>query len=185
MDDRLPPQGGVPPTGGRSPHGGLPAEALTLRDLARFCSEDLLSKIDLKKLRLPLKHMWVAAKGAREYREAVAEGDIAAEEDAALRIHGPRGCENCPSMTMTGAEVKGAPVVAEGGQVIKCWCGPELEEHPEAIVNGRAAPTCGCLVALKVNGKMIPAGRTVVASKYCWQRRWGEVKRVGEVEVRV
>ena len=131
---------------------------LTLRQLAALGAEELLAKAKAGELRL--EHLWVAAKGGEEYRKAVAAGDIVDPLVADLRAEG--FCGRCPSMTMTATDQ-----MHQGGHVFKCWCGPSLEEHKEG-----PRPTCGCLVGLKVNGKIVAGGSTVVKSKKCWQRQW-------------
>lgn len=132
---------------------------LSLRQLAALGAEELFTKAKNGELRL--NHLWVAAKGGEKYRAAVAAGDIADPLLAKMRADSPAGCSGCPSMTITETDL-----VHEEGHVFKCWCGPALEEH------GGPRPTCGCLVALKVNGKIVAAGKTVVGSERCGQRNW-------------
>jgi hypothetical protein len=108
---------------------------------------------------LSREHVIVAARGAEKYAVALARGDCAEDEVASERVN---RCATCPSMTMTdtGSEL-------DGGIVIKCWCGPALEDHTKGVL-----PTCGCLVALRVNGQMLPAGKSLVGSEACDQERW-------------
>lgn len=142
---------------GRREGGNIMTVTLSLRELAALGTEEVLAKATRGELQL--KHLWVAAKGAEKYVAAVREGDIADPLIADLRAEG--FCARCPSMTITETDL-----IADGGHVFKCWCGPALEEH------AGPRPTCGCLVGLKVNGKVIAAGKTVVGKEKCGQRQW-------------
>lgn len=128
------------------------AELLSVRELARLALPDAYGL--LKGGKLTLRQIWLAAHGARKYRRAVAEGDIAPEPEQDRRVD---RCAGCKAMTMTGTSGE-----ANGGMIIKMWCGTELTERPEA-----SPPECGCLVGLKVNGVVVPAAKTVVGSSRC------------------
>jgi hypothetical protein len=129
-------------------------------ELVRLGKDVILQR--LRAGELSPKHVWVAIRGAAEYREAVNAGDIASAEDAAARFVGK--CLGCRSRTCTRTEVAG---------IQAHWCGPSLEEHKEGD-----APTCGCLLGVTVDGVPYAGGRTVVASAECWQRQWSQVARV-------
>lgn len=94
---------------------------------------------------------WVAIKGAEKYRRAVASGDIASAIVAKTRAN---KCVDCPSSTVRDVGARG---------MIARYCGPAFQELDT---------TCGCLVSLTVGGSEEAAGKTVVESEHCTQRKW-------------
>jgi len=101
---------------------------------------------------LSRENLWLAVQGAKKYREAIRDGDVCDDAESASRCG---VCENCPSMT--------GRAIAIGG-VTALYCG-------EPLVEGES--TCGCLVALRVDGKVTAAGKTRVGDEACPQKRWG------------
>jgi hypothetical protein len=124
--------------------------ALTLQKLAGLGAETLMEKALSGELRG--RHLWTAYRGAGEYRAAVAAGDIATEEEQARRV---RVCGGCGRRT---DEPKAVGVAH--------WCGEAFEDRSDA------GGTCGCLVALTVDGVMHAAGRAVVGSEGCPLGLW-------------
>lgn len=108
---------------------------------------------------LTAENVWLALKGATKYRKAMARGDVASPELAYLRAG--MQCAKCDAHTLRDTGIE-----RDGGMVLAGSCGPLLEEH------GGPEPTCGCLVSVTVNGKLQPAGKTMVRSESCPRRRW-------------
>lgn len=109
---------------------------------------------------LGIEAIWLALRGARKYRDAMKTGDRASHELAALRAG--MQCATCESRRErdTGLE-------RDGGVVIAGSCGELLIENLKG-----SRPTCGCLVYVQVNGRVLPAGKTHVASEKCPQGKW-------------
>lgn len=122
-------------------------------NLKQLCAlgVDELGKL-AKAGKLRPSHLWTAIRGATAYRMAVVQGDIATDEEAGLRAE---VCHNCPSVSWDDGMIEG---------VRRGWCGTPFVEGTD---------TCGCLVALSVFGEGIfAAGKTVVKSEECPQRKW-------------
>lgn len=107
---------------------------------------------------------WTALKGAAKYTEAIARGDIASERDQRER---QATCAGCPHKVRHSAL----------GRYI--WtCGPFAQDR----TRDANAPTCGCIVmaqgdetSSELSGdptRAEAAGKAVVASEACPQRRW-------------
>jgi len=92
------------------------------------------------------RHVWTAFKGAERYRRAMADGDVAVITHAEARV---AKCGECPRRT---------DHPKEGGSVAH-YCGNPFEELDEG--------PCGCLVGVTVDGAMLPAAKTLVASETC------------------
>ena len=91
------------------------------------------------------RHLWYGMKGAKEYVEAVARGDLA--EDAVIDVRrGVGGCGGCASR-----------VRDEQNPGRLGYCGEPFVDHGEAVL-----PTCGCVLE----------GKTAVRSARCQQGRW-------------
>lgn len=129
----------------------------SLMDLAAIGSEQLARMATAGELRG--RHLWVAFRGAQRYKAAIGKGDIAGEECQRARAG---TCDGCPS---AHRHPMGIAAGAAAGAVA-IFCGPPFEEHEGT------SPTCGCLVALTVEGETHAAGRGVVASLGCVQGRW-------------
>jgi hypothetical protein len=127
---------------------------VTQAELLKLGSEQLLDMALSGELRG--RHVWVAFKGAKVYREAMASGDIAPEAAKAARAG---KCAACPLCTDHPKEQVDA---------IAHYCGEPFEEKGH---------TCGCLVGITVGGQMHPAGKTEVASEHCWAGVWGATER--------
>lgn len=89
------------------------------------------------------RQLWVSARGAERFLQAVASGDVCDGSETERRIG---VCRSCPSRVRE---------TAPGADGPSDWCGPALrpQEHPA---------TCGCLLAAKA----------VVGSEHCPQGRW-------------
>jgi hypothetical protein len=96
------------------------------------------------------REVWTALRGAEKYRRAVADGDVA---DPATQQARADKCWACPSSTSrtTAANATGV------------FCGTPFRD---------GVMTCGCLVAVRIEGKTYAGGKTVVASEQCPQDRW-------------
>lgn len=127
---------------------------MTLLDLVKLGGSELVS-LALRGCLRP-RHLWLAIQGAERYQEAVKTGDIAEQSEQDRRA---LKCASCRSQCRRGKDQVDATAI---------YCGPPLEEHEHP-------PTCGCLVALLVEGRAVPAGKTVVASEACPQGRWSAV----------
>lgn len=99
---------------------------ISLVQVARYvvAGTKTLAQLDAEGL-LTAENVWLAAKGAERFAQAVARGDVA---DADVQAERGATCGECPSRT----ECAGFG-----------YCGPALVERlgPEV-----ADPTCGCLV---------------------------------------
>jgi hypothetical protein len=96
------------------------------------------------------REVWTALRGAEKYRRAVADGDVA---DPATQQARADKCWACPSSTSRTTSTAATGV----------YCGQPMRETPI---------TCGCLTAIRIEGKTYAGGKTVVASEQCPQRRW-------------
>lgn len=124
--------------------------------IARLGLHELAARA--KRGELTIGSLWMGAKGAEAYVAAIARGDIATPEQADARW--AQGCAICPSRTVTPCSV-----TIDGGLVVtaKHWCGPALTERPT---------TCGCLLALTIDGVPVPAAKLCVRSERCPAGRW-------------
>ena len=131
--------------------------AMSLRELCRLGRQELVDRY--RRGELSPHDFWVACKGAAEYAAAVASGDLCRPRDHQARSE---SCFQCPHAAKTEGE--------DG--MIKVWCGVPFE-GPE--------PLCGCLVALRVKGQILPGALTAVASASCPlpNPRWRAVDRIG------
>lgn len=136
----------------------LPAAPASLLDLAAIGTEQLARMAMDGRLRG--RHLWVAFRGAQRYKAAIKKGDIADEGCQRARAG---TCDGCPSAHRH-------PIAAAGAVAI--YCGAPFEDHEEP---GNPAPTCGCLVAITVEGETHAAGRAVVGSLGCPQSHWATV----------
>jgi hypothetical protein len=134
---------------------------LSLQQLAQMGWESIQEK--RKAGELSVRHLGIAAKGGMAYMEAIARGDIAPEP---VQMARSCRCDTCPSHTEETSRVW-IDGMEEGVELVKLYCGPSIDEFPDA-----EHPTCGCLVALRVGGKVSPAGRAIVGSRDCWQGKW-------------
>jgi hypothetical protein len=126
---------------------------LSLKDLVRLATPELVRlALDGK---LSPKDAWTALRGAEKYRRAVASGDIASESIQEERAN---VCWSCPSSTSRTATEN----------ITAVHCGQAYRD---------TGKTCGCLVLVRVNGQIAPAGKTVVASEACPQGRWQSSSR--------
>jgi hypothetical protein len=107
---------------------------------------------------------WTALKGAAKYTEAIARGDVA---DDSARTERHATCAECPHKVRHRAM----------GRYI--WtCGPFAQDRTSDTI----APTCGCIVMAQCGDapedlagdptRAEAAGKAVVASESCPQRRW-------------
>jgi hypothetical protein len=106
---------------------------------------------------LPSGHLWVAVKGAWKYATAAARGDEAhqiAQQERLLM------CKFCSAIDWADTSDK---TVRAG------YCGKTQTEGPN--------PTCGCLVAITINGRLEPAGKLRVASEHCPRDLWNAAPR--------
>jgi hypothetical protein len=127
--------------------------ALSLVDLVKLATPELVRlALDGK---LSPKDAWTALRGAEKYRRAVASGDIASDLVQAERAS---VCWSCPSSTSRTATENMTAV----------HCGQAYRD---------TGKTCGCLVLVRVNGQTLPAGKSVVASEQCPQKRWESSSR--------
>lgn len=128
-----------------------------VKDLLDLGVDLLITKA--KSGELTAENIWLALKGATKYRKAMHKGDVASPELALLRAGMQcAACRTCQQRD-TGIE-------RDGGIVLALSCGPLLEEH------GGTEPSCGCLVGIRINGRVLPAGKTMVRSEVCPQRKW-------------
>lgn len=120
---------------------------------------DLLIE-EFKAGRLGLKEAWTALKGAETYIETVASGDIATPEVSALRAG--MQCANC-----NGHKQRHTGRLVAGSDLYAITCGDPFVENIDS-----PEPTCGCLVAISVNGRIHAAGKTVVRTERCPRGLW-------------
>lgn len=104
---------------------------------------------------LKVRHLWLALRGSGKYADAIVSGDVAEPMAQEFR------CSECATKCKSRREYESA----EG--IIAIYCGPRLDQ----IEGDR--PTCGCLVAVRVDGQLLPAGKTIVRSESCPQGKWG------------
>lgn len=104
---------------------------------------------------LDREHLWTAMDGATKYREAVAAGDVASKSEQRRRLR--VGCRGCERITTERSAMPG---------VTKWYCGRAFEDRTAE------GGTCGCLVALRVMGRTLAAGKVVVGSERCPMGRW-------------
>lgn len=97
--------------------------------------------------------LWTAMKGGWKYAKAVADGDLASEDEALRRMS---ICRSCPDRHVR-------TVTLNQGAVRAWYCGKPLTE---------SKTTCGCLVAITVHGVDSPGGKSVVGSEACPQKKW-------------
>lgn len=125
---------------------------MTLIDLCKLGLPALLGMAKAGTLRPT--HLWTAVEGASKYRDAIANGDVA--DDLVAQVRAEVHCGQCPS----------ARRVDKAG-IQRTFCGEPFENRMNT-----ALPTCGCLVAVTVNGETHPAGKTVVGSEKCPQGKF-------------
>ena len=99
--------------------------------------------------KLPARDVWTAIKGARRYFAAIAAGDVADEATQAARAATCWACKSSTSRT------------TQAGTGV--YCGTAFREGKD---------TCGCLVVLRIEGKLYAAGKTMVGTEACPQARW-------------
>jgi hypothetical protein len=121
---------------------------LVLGDLVRMATSELVKRALAGELRP--SDAWTALRGAEKYRHAVASGDVASEQVQEERAN---KCWACPSSTSRTTASNATGV----------FCGAPFRETPI---------TCGCLTAIRIEGKTYAGGKTVVASEQCPQKRW-------------
>lgn len=131
---------------------------MTYADIVKLAGHELA--VMAIKGELSRAHLWTAFRGASRYIRALAAGDIASPSDAANRLS---VCLACPHATR-GLEKSVAEGPAQG-----VYCGQPLLEQLE---DDNPTPTCGCPVALSINGVFEPAAKVLVGSSRCPQGRW-------------
>jgi hypothetical protein len=117
--------------------------------------------------KLRARHLGLAIEGASKYHDAIKSGDVAGEDDLVDRAG---RCDTCPHATKREFTLLRR-------KRLKWYCGPPFEPDE---ANG----TCGCLVGVTVNQKLVKAGKIeraagllFVASKKCDAGRFGPVDR--------
>lgn len=127
---------------------------LTLADLASLANQERVRLAEAGQLRAA--HVWVAMKGSGRYIAAPER-----EEGQAVAL--AERCAGCDQARAREVVLRGAPVVA-------LYCGEPFVE--QAAPGPGNVPTCGCLVALRVGGRVAQAGKTAVHADACWAGRW-------------
>lgn len=110
------------------------------------------------KQQMPSGFVWTAVKGAWKYVIAVARGDEAHHVAQNERL---LSCKSCQSIDWTDTSQI---------NLRAAYCGKGETHGPN--------PTCGCLVAITVDGRMEPAGKLQVASEHCPQDKWHASQRI-------
>lgn len=119
---------------------------MNLWELVKLAVPDLVNLALTGKLRP--RHLWLAIEGATTFRSAVARGDVATWSEQLVRAG---KCSRC-----VWAHQVPKPKI----DAVAYYCGEPFK--------GRTNPDlCGCLCAMTINGRALPAGKTVVASESC------------------
>ena len=121
---------------------------MTLVALTRYAISTLIRMAQAGEL--APSHLWVALRGAAKYVAAVRAGDVA--DDATQQARAAT-CNGCRSARVRETETEAVAV----------HCGVPFDEGRD---------TCGCLVAIRVEGVVYPAAKTVVGSERCLQGKW-------------
>lgn len=131
---------------------------MTYADVVKLAGHELA--IMAKQGELSRAMMWTAFGGAYRYIKALAAGDVAPPNEAAKRLG---ICLACPYAT------RGLEKQIKEGPAQAIYCGQPLLEQLE---DDNPNPTCGCPVALSINGEFEPAAKVLVGSCRCPQGRW-------------
>ena len=96
--------------------------------------------------------IWTAVRGGWRYVGALATGDEAPADIVTERM---KICLRCPARDESDTY---KPTVG----AVYCGTGQPIDSQP----------TCGCLVAIRINGTPYPAGKSLVASESCPRQAW-------------
>jgi len=102
---------------------------------------------------LPQRWLWVAVRGGWRYLSAMVHGDITSDHAALQRLD---VCQRC-----------GAFETVQTGRtdLLASYCGKGVHDADGA--------TCGCLLAVTIQGRPIaPAGKLMVATERCPRGHW-------------